>query len=128
MKRIFAILLINWIALGLTLGNVKLPGLFSDNMVFQCEMRVPVWGWADPGEIVIAELGGHIGETISGWEMEIISWSVRYRWTISINNKRRKYNYYPGCPCRRGLGLFRPVEYGHGGAGKHECKTGNQYG
>ncbi|HBH85778.1 MAG TPA: sialate O-acetylesterase [Bacteroidales bacterium] len=66
MKRIFAILLINWIALGLTLGNVKLPGLFSDNMVFQCEMRVPVWGWADPGEIVIAELGGHIGETISG--------------------------------------------------------------
>jgi sialate O-acetylesterase len=66
MKGIYVILLINWIALGLANGNVKLPRLFSDNMVLQREIRVPVWGWADPGENVKAELGGHVAETVTG--------------------------------------------------------------
>ena len=35
-----------------TLADVKLPGLFSDNMVLQQNMRVPIWGWADEGEKV----------------------------------------------------------------------------
>ena len=30
-------------------GEVKLHGLFSDNMVLQRDTRVPVWGWADEG-------------------------------------------------------------------------------
>src|SRR5689334_18656050 len=33
-------------------GNVRLPSLFSDNMVLQQNSNVAVWGWADPGEIV----------------------------------------------------------------------------
>src|SRR5262249_55879622 len=35
-----------------TLADVKLPGLFSDNMVLQQNLRVPIWGWADEGEQV----------------------------------------------------------------------------
>ena len=31
---------------------VKLPALFTDNMVLQQDMPVPVWGWADKGEEV----------------------------------------------------------------------------
>jgi sialate O-acetylesterase len=31
-------------------ADVRLPALFSDNMVLQQEIRVPVWGWADEGE------------------------------------------------------------------------------
>ena len=47
-------------------ANVSLPKIFSDNMVLQRNMRVPVWGWADPGEKVTATLGGHWAETTAG--------------------------------------------------------------
>ena len=33
-------------------ADVKLPALFSDNAVLQRDMKVPVWGWAAPGEKV----------------------------------------------------------------------------
>ncbi|MCL5097481.1 MAG: hypothetical protein M1608_08130, partial [Candidatus Omnitrophica bacterium] len=36
-------------------ADVKLPGLFSDNMVLQKGTHVPVWGWADDGETVTVE-------------------------------------------------------------------------
>ncbi|MBN2775281.1 MAG: sialate O-acetylesterase [Prolixibacteraceae bacterium] len=33
-------------------GNIKLPKIFSSNMVLQQGIEIPVWGWADPGERV----------------------------------------------------------------------------
>lgn len=36
-------------------AEVTLPALFCDNMVLQREAKVPVWGWADPGEKVTVE-------------------------------------------------------------------------
>ena len=33
-----------------TRADVKLPGLFSDHMVLQQNMHLPIWGWADDGE------------------------------------------------------------------------------
>jgi sialate O-acetylesterase len=36
-------------------ADVKLPGLFSHNMVLQQGMPVPVWGWADEGEQVTVQ-------------------------------------------------------------------------
>lgn len=39
-------------------ANVKPHGLFSDNMVLQRDMRVPVWGQADNGETVTVEFRG----------------------------------------------------------------------
>src|SRR5216117_2868694 len=41
-----------------TRAEVRLPGLFSDNMVLQQEMRVPVWGWADAEERVTVTFRG----------------------------------------------------------------------
>jgi len=35
------------------LAEVKLASIFTDNMVLQREMKVPVWGWADPGEKIL---------------------------------------------------------------------------
>ncbi|MFB3897357.1 MAG: sialate O-acetylesterase, partial [bacterium] len=32
--------------------TLKLPPIFSDNMVLQQGQEIPVWGWADPGTIV----------------------------------------------------------------------------
>jgi len=37
---------------------VTLPRIFTDNMVLQCDVSVPVWGWADPGQEVRVEFAG----------------------------------------------------------------------
>jgi sialate O-acetylesterase len=37
-------------------GNVRLHGLFTDNMVLQRNKPIPVWGWAAPGEEVTVTL------------------------------------------------------------------------
>lgn len=31
-------------------AKVIMPGIFSDNMVLQRNILIPVWGWADAGE------------------------------------------------------------------------------
>src|SRR4051812_34427737 len=35
----------------------KLPHIFSDNMVLQRDKPVPVWGWANKGEVVKVKFG-----------------------------------------------------------------------
>lgn len=37
---------------------VKLPAIFGDHVVLQRDMKIPVWGWADPGEKISVRLGG----------------------------------------------------------------------
>ena len=39
-------------------ATVSLPNIFGDNMVLQQGMAVPVWGWADPGEVVTVLFAG----------------------------------------------------------------------
>jgi sialate O-acetylesterase len=55
-------------------ADVRLPALFSDNMVIQREMNIPVWGWADPGERVTVKIGDYLAETVTGREGK---WKVR---------------------------------------------------
>jgi sialate O-acetylesterase len=75
MKRPYVLLFVFLTAITQVSGNVRLPRLFSDNMVLQREMSVPVWGWADPGEKVIVALGGHVAETIASanglWKLSL---------------------------------------------------------
>ncbi len=33
-------------------AKIKLPALFTDNMMLQQEMETPIWGWANPNETV----------------------------------------------------------------------------
>src|SRR5688572_25745859 len=37
--------------------ELKLPAIFSDNMVLQRNLANPVWGWADPSEKVTVSIG-----------------------------------------------------------------------
>ena len=39
------------------LAEVKLAGVFGDHMVVQQKQAIPVFGWAEPGELVKASLG-----------------------------------------------------------------------
>jgi sialate O-acetylesterase len=36
----------------------RLPNVFSDHMVLQRDKPLPVWGWADPGEVVTVSFAG----------------------------------------------------------------------
>lgn len=39
-------------------ADVKLPGIFSDNMVLQRDLPLTIWGWAEEGELVMVEFQG----------------------------------------------------------------------
>ncbi len=55
-------------------ADVKLPALFSDNMVLQQGVAVPVWGWADEGEEVTVTFTGqkHTTRATGGkWSLKL---------------------------------------------------------
>jgi len=57
-------------------GEVKPSALFSDHMVLQRGMSVPVWGKADPGEAVTVTLNGQSRSTVAGQDGK---WLLRLR-------------------------------------------------
>ena len=56
-------------------AKVTLGTPFADGMVLQREMKVPVWGWADPGEAVTVTFAGQALKTTAGadgkWRVEL---------------------------------------------------------
>jgi sialate O-acetylesterase len=44
---------------GAALADVKLPAVIGDNMVLQQGGKVSIWGWAEPGEEVMAGVSWH---------------------------------------------------------------------
>ena len=65
MKKLSVILIILLLIAGNGFANIKLPAFFSDNMVLQQGMDIPVWGWSDPGEQITVSLGGHYAKTVA---------------------------------------------------------------
>ncbi|MFM7182224.1 MAG: sialate O-acetylesterase [Verrucomicrobiales bacterium] len=55
-------------------ADVKLPSIFSDHMVLQREVEVPVWGWADAGEKVTVSFAGQTKSTAADKDGK---WSVK---------------------------------------------------
>ena len=55
-------------------ADVKLHGLFSDHMVLQRNATVPIWGWADEGEMVTVEFRGQ----------KISTQARNGKWTIKL--------------------------------------------
>ncbi len=52
-------------SVSVTQAEVKLPAVFSDNMVLQRTIEVPVWGWADAGEKVVYDFRNNDPDGIS---------------------------------------------------------------
>jgi sialate O-acetylesterase len=56
-------------------AEVKLPAVFADNMVLQREIRIPVWGTAEPGEQVTVTVDDQRGTATADaegrWRTEI---------------------------------------------------------
>src|SRR5207249_12124710 len=53
----------------------RLPHLFTDHMVLQEDMKISVWGWADPQERITVNLGPNTRETVA---------TAEGRWDVSL--------------------------------------------
>lgn len=66
MKKRIAVFAVCALALNFSLlAEVKLPNIFNNDMVLQQGIKLPVWGWAAPGEKVSVEFAGQRHETVA---------------------------------------------------------------
>jgi len=54
--KIFVVAAVCWLLTFTTFAEVRLPKIFTDHMVLQQDKPVILWGWADPGETVTAQI------------------------------------------------------------------------
>ena len=68
-------------------ANVKLPALFTDNMMLQQQMAAPLWGWALPGENLII---------MTSWDSKTYTLSANNKgqWNIKVNTPNAGGPYY----------------------------------
>ncbi len=74
-------------------ADVKLPALFSDHMVLQRDMPLPVWGWAEPGEEVAVVLGNQTHKATAdadgNWRVTLEPLSLGDPQTLVVEGKNR---------------------------------------
>lgn len=75
MKRICLLATLFLISISTCLANVKLPKLISDGMVLQRDVKIPIWGWASPGEKITITFKGKKYRT---------STSLDGKWTVTL--------------------------------------------
>ena len=46
-----------------TNGQVRMPRFFGDGMVLQRDVKIPIWGWSNPGSCVEVSLNGNVIRT-----------------------------------------------------------------
>ncbi|GIW79401.1 MAG: 9-O-acetylesterase [Gemmatales bacterium] len=72
-------------------GDVRVAGVFSDHMVLQCDAKVPVWGYAEPGETVTVAIAGqtHTAKTNDDrtWSVSLTPLPAGGPFTLSIKGK-----------------------------------------
>lgn len=79
---------------GLLRADVKLPAIFSADMVLAKSAETPVWGWADPGETVEITLDGKNARVTAGtdgrWRTALdLSSSAQGPFEMIVNGKNR---------------------------------------
>src|SRR6266480_5406734 len=65
MKLLIATVLVLFTA-GLGRANIVLPDVISEAMVLQRDRPVPIWGQADPGEVVTVSFAGQSKKAVAG--------------------------------------------------------------
>lgn len=75
-------LLFAWVALLVSsvsisvFADVRLPGVFSDNMVLQADIAAPMWGWAEPGEQVTVTVNDQVfnatADDQGAWRLQLL--------------------------------------------------------
>ena len=72
-------------------ADVKLPAIFSDHLVLQREVSVPVWGTADPGEEVSVTIAGQTqaskGDADGKWSVKLSKLAAGEAQTLTVKGK-----------------------------------------
>jgi sialate O-acetylesterase len=75
LRQFFILLAGLLLAAGSARATVQLASPFTSHMVLQCDAKVPVWGWAAPGETVTVEFAGQKATTQAGadgnWRVDL---------------------------------------------------------
>ena len=84
MKKIylFSILFISLIISQICLADIRMPAVFSDNMVLQQNTKVVMWGWADPGEKI------QIKGSWSRLKTKSVCADKNGKWSVKIKTSR----------------------------------------
>jgi len=73
-------------------AEVKLPRLFSDNMVLQQQTEVRIWGWADPGEEITVQFRDQKvsakADPEGRWEVKIRTPNAGGPYELTVADKR----------------------------------------
>ncbi len=59
-------------------GQIRLPAVIGDNMVLQRNSEVAVWGWGDPGTVIMVS-GSWNGDTVKTMISNQARWSVKLK-------------------------------------------------
>jgi sialate O-acetylesterase len=84
------------VSLGVTRAEVRLPGLFSDNMVLQQGMKVPVWGWANDGEAITVSFLNRTASTVARdgkWRVNLSRLEARSVGMFTVSTKTQTIQY-----------------------------------
>lgn len=72
-------------------ADVKLPAIFSDHMVLQRDISIPVWGWADPGEKVTVQIEGQTKTATANadgqWSLKLDKLSATAPVTLTVKGR-----------------------------------------
>jgi sialate O-acetylesterase len=75
--------LITFVAVLCSNAQIKLPALFTNNMVLQQKSEAPVWGWGDPGsEIRITGSWGK--DTVKTMVSNDARWMVKVKTPVAV--------------------------------------------
>lgn len=71
--------------------RLRLPRFFSDGMVLQRDVRIPVWGWAAPGSTFQVELNGFQATATTGqdgrWEVSLPKMKAGGPYELKVGNQ-----------------------------------------
>lgn len=90
MKRLHFSILLSLLALT-TSANVKLPRIFSDNMVLQRDHVITVWGWADGKEKITVQFNKQTKTITAGkdgkWKLQLASETAGGPYALTVKGK-----------------------------------------
>jgi sialate O-acetylesterase len=74
-------------------ADVKLPAIFSDHMVLQRDVAVPVWGWAEPSEVVTVSIAGQTkiatADAAGKWSVKLDKLAAGETLTMVVSGKNK---------------------------------------